>query len=443
MIVLSFPFNKNFDSLYNQHKGEDFYKEFRLDYSKKLSLFPKNILDEKSIVTIRNKKYGGIYDTPTQIKYKYFEKIIAETSSLIDIEFENIDFYKNLVSKRTIISYHNFGDFDQTAIIDFIKKTEKLDLFCLKIAVQIDNYIDLDFLFNLKKTTSQKLIIVGMGKLGKISRLLFPFYSIGTYVGISENQTANGQIFLNDVKTFNLKKINNKFCVGGLIGGNQVYHSLGLEFYNHYFKTQNLHAIYLPFEVDNFSDFSNFINKNFPSQCYGFSVTMPHKITAAQNSYLEVVNLITNTGVFNTDVIAMKKSLEYLKISQQDRILIIGTGAMAKITFNLLKNYTNIYVTGKNIQEKEIPMTFRKITLTKINKIQFDCIINCTPIGLQGENFIEYFNLKYPTKIIDLPYSKKDNVLSNNYISGKQFWKWQSEKQLDIFKKNIIENCNY
>ncbi len=442
MIILSFPFNENFLSLYHQYRNDKYFKEFRLDYSNNLENFPKNILDEKSIVTIRDKNEGGIYDIPKKTKAEFFDEIINQTPALIDIEFRNRDFYQKLISKRTIISYHNFGELSQTKIIDFIKQTENWNIFCLKIAVKIDNYDDLDFLFQLQKITSQKLLIVGLGKLGKISRLLFRFFSFGTYVGFRDYQTAPGQILFEEIKRFSLDKITDKFLIGGLVGGQQVYHSLGLKFYNKYFQKNNLKAVYLPFEVTNFDNFMKFIKNNFEDRWYGFSVTMPHKIVAAKNSNLSAINLLTSSKSYNTDMIAMKKSLKEINISEKAKILIIGYGGVAKIAFEVLKNHQNIFVTGRNILGKNIPNNFIKISLDDAKNIDFDCVINCTPIGMAGENFWEYFDIKKPQKIINLPYSDKNTIFEKDYISGQQFWEWQSEKQLDVFINNINHISN-
>ncbi len=442
MIVLSFPFNEKFDILYEKNKFKDFYKEFRLDYSQDLELFPKKIADKKSIFTIREIKFGGKNDFPKKSKYKYFQNILDKTASLIDIEFENLPYFEKLTSDRTIISYHNFIEFNKTEIIEFLNQTKQYRVFCLKIAVNIENYSQLDFLFNLRKFSPHNLLIVGMGKLGKISRLLYPFYSFGTYAGFENFQTATGQITYNDIKTYNLNAVSNKYIIGGIVGGNQVYHSLGINFYNKYFINNKLNAVYLPFEADDFFDFMSFIKKNFKKNWYGFSITMPHKIIAAKYSAFNAVNLLTPEKAYNTDKIAMEKSLKKLGISEKSKILIIGTGGVARIAFEILKNYSNVFVSGRNIFKKNIPENFIKTSLDEIKYIKFDCIVNCTPIGMKGENFLKYFNLKIANKIINLPYSDFAEELSEHYISGKKFWKWQSEKQLELFVSNILNLSN-
>ena len=53
-------------------------------------------------------------------------------------------------------------------------------------------------------------------------------------------------------------------------------------------------------------------------------------------------------------------------------------------------------------------------------------------------------NLKFPRKLLDLPYGKNQTSLirtckENNieYVDGKTFWAWQAQKQEEIFINRI------
>jgi len=63
---------------------------------------------------------------------------------------------------------------------------------------------------------------------------------------------------------------------------------------------------------------------------------------------------------------------------------------------------------------------------------------------MKGEDFIQEIGIKNFKKVIDLPYQEKDTELiefcqQNNlpYIDGKQFWQWQTERQLNKFLTEI------
>ena len=75
-----------------------------------------------------------------------------------------------------------------------------------------------------------------------------------------------------------------------------------------------------------------------------------------------------------------------------------------------------------------------------INQKCFDVIINCTPIGMNNEDFLKKTKLLLPKMVIDLPYTEKNTLLINycieneiKYVDGEKFWKWQAEIQLEKF----------
>ena len=80
----------------------------------------------------------------------------------------------------------------------------------------------------------------------------------------------------------------------------------------------------------------------------------------------------------------------------------------------------------------------------KPDRTAVDILINCTPLGSDQEDVLGLLNLKYPGKVIDLPYSRNQiplikTCLQNSIpnIDGKKFWKWQAEAQEEIFIKRI------
>ena len=65
---------------------------------------------------------------------------------------------------------------------------------------------------------------------------------------------------------------------------------------------------------------------------------------------------------------------------------------------------------------------------------------------MNNEDFLKITNLKLPAKIIDLPYTDKKTPLIQKceqknipFVDGKMFWKWQAEKQLEMFC-NVVQN---
>ncbi len=451
MIILSIPFlNKKFIAKQVKEYRDKFeWLEFRLDFHPDFEKFPQNLIDSKTIITIRDVSEEGKCPSNFSNKISFYKEIISKYKCLVDCE---IELYKRqfFPTPNLILSYHDFAEkIDYKKLEYFINLSNSIPSKFLKIAVNIDKYSDF---LELEKTIShsQKLVLlVGMGKLGKISRLLYPFSgSIGTYVGLSEFPTAKGQITIAESEKFNLKDINKNTKVGGIIGGKQVEKSLGLEFYNKYFRKNNINAVYLPFVVNDFNDFWDWFERS-KNKCefYGLTFTMPFKTIIAEKlrSQLPTANLYipTKNAIFNTDAIAFQKSIQYLKIKKGDKILIFGSGSTAETVLFSLSKFKNIIISGRNKKiGKLLASKYHKkfISLKYAVNLTFDLIINCTPIGMNNEHFFESTNLQFPMKIIDLPYSDKKTPLIQKceqeripFVDGKIFWKWQAEIQLEKF----------
>ena len=72
----------------------------------------------------------------------------------------------------------------------------------------------------------------------------------------------------------------------------------------------------------------------------------------------------------------------------------------------------------------------------------FDMLINCTPLGMKGENPLELYEINLPDYVIDLPYSKEKTPLCEiclrenlEYIDGKEFWRLQAKLQIEELSK--------
>ncbi len=523
MIILSIPFlNKDFiTKQVAEYRDEFEWLEFRLDFHSNFEKFPQNLIDSKTIITIRDASEGGKFirhrlapvfvslrhgkltntgffiheltriitnkknvshkltltntdekkiksadeiNSKNEVTFKdkinYYQMLIQKYNCLVDCEIKFLKhelaqiFTNKINSRNLILSFHDFNEnINYKKLEYFINLSNSVPSKFLKIAVNINNYSDFSKLKLFISRSQKPVLLVGMGKLGKISRLLYPFSgSIGTYVGLYEFPTAKGQITITESDKFNLKNINKNTKVGGIIGGKQVEKSLGLEFYNQYFRKNNLNAVYLPFvveDLDDFWDWFEWSKKRY--KFYGLTFTMPFKTIIAEKlqSQLPTVNLYlpTKNEIFNTDAIAFQKSIQYLKIKSKDKILIFGSGSTAETALFSLTKFKNITISGRNMKiGKLLASKYNNefIPLKHAVNLTFDLIINCTPIGMNNEHFFESANLQFPMKIIDLPYSDKKTPLIQKceqekipFVDGKIFWKWQAKTQLEKFLEII------
>jgi len=445
MLILSIPFlNRKF---VNKHSlnNKFAWKEYRLDFQQSLEKFPVEILNSNSIVTIRDSSEGGINEIPKKEKIYVYHKVISKYNCLVDYEML---LYKpeSIPPNNLILSYHDFNqetDFNKLEkIIQIMNSTEAK---FVKIAVNLNSYSELLQIHELIKTSNKPVIFAGMGKLGKISRLLYKYLSAaGTFIGLDAMPTATGQISAKEVEFYSFYKISNLSKLGGIIGGRQIGNSLGLRFYNDFFKQTGRDAFYFPFVVDEIVDFKNwFKNCTFKDKLYGFSVTMPFKRHISPSNQPINLFLPKSESYINTDLIAFKKAIEKLEIDFETNILIFGNGGSAKTASEVLKNHKNVRICAR--KEKGNFNTEREIiSIEKAQKMEFDLLINCAPIGMNEEDFIKETGITNFNKVIDLPYQIESTKLIqyclNNSIpniDGKQFWQWQAEKQLEEFKKEI------
>lgn len=439
MIILSIPclniqFVKNSIS-----KFPNYIYEFRLDLYNKYKKFPQNCINKNVIITLREDHKENYRKFPDKIKY--YQKIVKKYSCLVDCEINLFSPTKldQLKTENLILSYHDKNSFNLASIKKIIQKANQIPAKYLKLALNIRTYSNLLQISKLIDLSNKPVIFVALGKMGKLSRILYKHLgSIGTFIGMDNNLTAEGQLTTSEAELYRIKKISKQTKIGGIVGGKQVNYSLGLSFYNKYFSQNELDAVYLPFQVEDSADFKHWISSadiNF----YGFSITMPFKRTFSPKP----INLFRpNNILLNTDKDAFEKARKYLNIKGKDKILILGSGGSSETALSVLTDH-QVYLMGRNkkrINEMKVKYACKQAE----PKIKYDVLINCTPLGIRGENFLKNTNLDLPKKIIDLPYTDSDTFLikmckekGNSYVDGKMFWKWQAERQLEEFENYI------
>lgn len=448
MIILSIPYLNNDYVIQKEGEYPNYWKEFRLDYSKDFQSFPSEIIDEKTILTIRSTKENGKHKIDIVDKIEFYKKIISDKNCLCDLEINEITDQDilSIPENNLILSYHDFSEIiDFTKLKEIVRKSNSLPSGFLKIAVNIHKYSDLIKLSQIISESKKPVIFAGMGKLGKISRILFRHLGAdATFIGLTGNPTAQGQLTPEEAEFFKLSSISKNTQIGGIIGGEQVEHSLGIKYYNDLFTKEKLDAVYLPFATDDIDDIWNWIN-NADFDFYGFSITMPFKKILGAKNKLSAVNLFLpkTNEMLNTDLIAFQESIEILKIKKADTILIIGSGATAEIALKAFQTFENITIFSRNkISGKKLAKeNIREfIQLGLITKRKYDLIINCTPLGTKNEDLIKMFNLELPKKVIELPYFQKNTLLINRcieneivHIDGKRFWILQAKIQQQKF----------
>lgn len=204
---------------------------------------------------------------------------------------------------------------------------------------------------------------------------------------------------------------------------------VGNFFYNYFFKKYNLDYTYTSIGCDSIESYIvNF--KNFS----GISISMPYKTAVVpylnycddlvkKYKICNTVKVVDNFLYgYNTDYFGVKYILTL--IQKNDRVSLLGDGAMARIFSNSLLNYDQYS---------------RKLNNWNLRDKDTDVIINCTAIGTSVDKVL-FSNFPKSRLLIDLSFNNsllRDEAESNGtkYISGLQFYKFVFLEQFKIYTK--------
>lgn len=147
-------------------------------------------------------------------RQKKLATAIASGATYVDIEFESTVEYRNRLIEiahdhqcEVIISYHNFKETPELAVLESILyRCYEMGADIAKIATMVNFNRDNSKILSLYKAPG-RLVAIGMGDLGKISRIVAPFLGAEfTFASLNENEsTAPGQISYQKLSQFILE----------------------------------------------------------------------------------------------------------------------------------------------------------------------------------------------------------------------------------------------
>ncbi len=133
-------------------------------------------------------------------------KVLDLGFNFIDIDLpltKDFNLPKQIKSK-IIISFHDFKKTpDMVQLNAIVNKIRKLKAEIIKIATKVNNNQDIKNLFKilLNKKKNEKMIVLGMGEKGKITRVLGPLIgSFLTFASTSFGKSAPGQLEISEFK---------------------------------------------------------------------------------------------------------------------------------------------------------------------------------------------------------------------------------------------------
>ncbi|MFH0819383.1 MAG: type I 3-dehydroquinate dehydratase [Patescibacteria group bacterium] len=360
----------------------------------------------------------------------------------IDIDYrdsERANTYSRLFKNNKnnlIISYHNF---QKTPDFKFLDKLVKTGV--NKIAVKINKIEDNLVIAKLLKKYSHKIIAIGMGELGMMTRLnkrnMISYFALDKH-----KQSAPGQLTIDqaDMKLY------------GIIG-NPAQHSLSPKMHNLKFKKNKINALYQIWETENLKNMMQ-IFREF--NLAGASVTTPFKEEVMK--YLDVVDKVAKTiGAVNTIVNKKGKLYGYntdwygivMAIINCKRIgrrkyvfapllhgkqaIILGNGGAAKAAKYGLEKYG-----------AQVKMLSRKGLNNFTEK--FNILINATPVF--NKLLINKELINKNCLVMDMIYYKKTKLLQIARqkkaiaFNGLNMLKYQGELQYYYWHKKPEDYSN-
>lgn len=157
--------------------------ELRVDSIKDFNsddlLILKDNLKVPSIFTFRHKKEGGMFGGSVLKQQEIIKESFASGFAYVDVAYDNpvAEDLTTKEKKQLLLSYHNQEETPSfQELQDIVHQMRSAHPAIIKIATFINNAKDIPVLatFLEQKGKSEKLIVIGMGEKGEITRALFP-----------------------------------------------------------------------------------------------------------------------------------------------------------------------------------------------------------------------------------------------------------------------------
>jgi 3-dehydroquinate dehydratase / shikimate dehydrogenase len=350
-------------------------------------------------------------------------------------------------------------------IVSFHGKDEDPDALCqkfsgehiTKIVLDTDQYSKIAALLKLNSSNS---ICFAMGEVGAFSRILSVIKRAPwIYASLSQQPTAPGQFSIDQlINTYYVKRFAAEPGVFGILG-NPVSHSRSPSFHNQKFAEHNLPWIYLPFRCLNLKSLMEH-RKEFG--IIGFSVTHPYKeevMAYLSDQTTEVKKLRScNTMLWkdnawhgiNTDVVGFEGLLIKHGVQLDKKyVAIIGAGGAARAAAFVISQSSAklIFLNRTHSKAVELADEFNgtAVQLSEIVAVEYDVLIQTTPIGMRSEECPINPDLVRPsTTVIDVLYEPSETLLLRKaktvgckVINGEDWFLLQAEAQFQYWLKNL------
>ena len=244
--------------------------------------------------------------------------------------------------------------------------------------------------------------------------------------------------------------------------GNPIEHSLSPQLHNHWFRQNNINALYDKKKV-NETDIERIISEVKTGKIGGINVTVPFKKSVIP--FLDELTLLADktqsvNTIFkkenkvigdNTDVEGFERSLKHINYDVKNKkVFILGAGGVVHSIIFALKKLSASKIMLSNRTEKKARDIKKIHTDLEIiawgENTDFDMIINATSLGLKNDDQIKLdFSKTGADKLFyDVIYNPnrtnfllKGEELGNKIENGKMMFVYQAQLAFKIWH-NIL-----
>jgi len=443
--------------------------ELRLDYIpqpasafQKLRRFIDYHPEALVIATCRRPANGGKFRGSVAAEVGILVKAAANGCQFVDLELQSAaalkskDLDRLRAAAALILSFHDFHTTKK--LEETFAKMAAFPADYYKVVSTAGTLYDNVAMMKFLERQSEKHSMIGlcMGEQGMISRVLgVRAGSVFTFAsGSPGEETAPGQIAARTLReTYRLEQVDAATKVYG-VAGHPVAHSLSPLMLNAAFRRENVNAVYLALHATSLPDLLACV-RDIP--LHGLSITMPHK--EAILSHLDNTDAVTekigacNTVIraqdgklygYNTDVTGVVRPLEQRLRLAGAKALVVGAGGGARAAvFGLKERGAEVFIINRttSVGQKLARQAHAKfLSRTQMRGLQFDVIINATPVGMNGKlsplsdkelNARILFEMVYTpaeTKLVKMARAKGLQV-----ITGAEMFVQQGARQFEIW----------
>ena len=250
-----------------------------------------------------------------------------------------------------------------------------------------------------------------------------------------------------------------------IVIGNPIDHSLSPKLHNHWFKENNINALYEKCLL-NEVDIKNIIERVKKKEIYGLNVTVPFKkkiipfverltneasISSSINTiYMENDKIVGH----NTDIAGFELAIRFSKFDTKNKkVFILGAGGVVSSLIIALKNLgvSKIIISNRTKEKaEELKNKHNELEIIEWGSTpNFDMIINATSLGLNKDDDeikLDYNKIGTNKFFFDVIYNPKETIFlkkakenGNKTQNGKMMFIYQAHQAFTIWHKLMPE----